>query len=287
LVAAAGAGVSSNSDQFTLVSADITGDLQITARVIGSESARPRAQYGIMVREGTEPADRNVFVALRPRATNELAVQFRANQSGLTTVLPGTPVAESVWLRLTRLGNVFSAFYSTNGRSWIALESALLPMNAAVQAGFAVASGETEAAATAEFDRILIEPLNATFSEWQAWVLSRRGVHDSDAGLAADPDADGRSNVLEHLLGSDPLAADQAQPMEVAGLGADFVRLRVEERKNAAALGREFLHSADLSTWNPITPDSNTIIHDKGSVVVREIRVPITTTTGFYLSRYE
>jgi hypothetical protein len=160
-------------------------------------------------------------------------------------------------------------------------------MNAAVQAGFAVASGETEEAATAEFDRILIEPLNSTFSEWQAWVLSRRGVHDSDAGPAADPDSDGRSNALEHLLGSDPLAADQAQPMEVAGLGADFVRLRVEERKNAAALGREFLHSADLFTWNPITPDSNTIIHDKGSVVVREIRVPITTTTGFYLSRYE
>jgi hypothetical protein len=186
------------------------------------------------------------------------------------------------------LGDAFSGYHSTNGHDWVAFGSAIIPMNTSVQAGLAVVSGTSNSLALASFERVLLEPLSATSDEWQQWMFAARGATNvSLMAPQADPDGDGRSNWAEYCLGSDPLAADTARALTVAGLvNGSTIALRFTERKNAEAYGRRFCFSTDLTTWTAVTPASNIQLRDLGSVVVREVTFPALAISGFYRADY-
>ena len=286
-LSAAGTNVAGVSDQCGLVSTLIASDVQITARLASLASSGPVAQAGLMVRESVSAGARQVFLSLGPAASN-VSFCCRSSPSAVAMLSNTAAPAGPVWLRLTRFGNAWAGYYSTNAASWVACGSAVLPMNAAVQAGLAVVSGSTTTAAVAGFDHVLVEPLSAPFVEWQQWMFAARGTTNASLiDATADPDHDGRSNAMEYRLGSDPLVADAARPISVAGLtkGATIV-LRLAERKNAEDLGRRFYFSTDLSEWTPVTPASNTQLQDLGGVVVREVTFPASATSGFYCAGY-
>jgi hypothetical protein len=160
-------------------------------------------------------------------------------------------------------------------------------MNPLVRAGLAVASGISDKVARADFQNVLIEPLSASYTEWQNWLFARRSVtNPAFTASIADPDQDGRSNQAEYWLGSDPLAANPTPAVKALGVAGNVIQLRFTERKNAAALGRLFLYSSNLSSWNSVTPLSNILVEDFGSVVTRELTFPVSTVAGFYRSSY-
>jgi hypothetical protein len=119
-------------------------------------------------------------------------------------------------------------------------------------------------------------------------MFAMRGVTNSSlTATEADPDADGRSNWAEYQLGSDPLVADTARPLTVAGLvNGSTIALRFAERKNADDLGRKFYFSTNLAEWTAVTPASSTQLQDMGSVVVREVTFPALAISGFYRAGY-
>ncbi len=94
-----------------------------------------------------------------------------------------------------------------------------------------------------------------------------------------DPDHDGRVNILEFALGSDPLVADSepclvVQPVRIAD--ADYLSLSYS--RNKAASNCDFLVecSDDLTTWTPL-PEAKIVVQsvDMGQterVVIREIQ---------------
>jgi hypothetical protein len=160
-------------------------------------------------------------------------------------------------------------------------------MNARVQAGLAVASGLSGTMTPADFSNVLIEPLSASYAEWQNWTLTRRGVTDPAVTSGGfDADGDTRVNQTEYWLGSDPLAAEPAALANALDVLNGTVRCHFTERQNAAQLGRVFLYSANLANWNPITPNSITVVEDSGAVVTREVTFSVTATAGFYRSSY-
>jgi hypothetical protein len=286
-VAAAGAGVTGNSDQFGLVSAEISGDLQITARLNNTIPATNSSRMGIMVREGVAAGARNVFLSLAPLATNGLAFSARTQYPGITTNIVSGAAGGSTWVRLVRLANVFSGYYSTNGNSWTAFGSITNTMNPLVRAGLAVGSGIPDKVARADFQNVLIEPLSASYTEWQNWLFARRNVtNPAFTASTADPDQDGRSNQVEYWLGSDPLAANPTPAVKALGVTGNVIQLRFTERKNAVALGRSFLYSSNLGSWNSVTPLSNIVVEDFGSVVTRDVAFPVSSKSGFYRSSY-
>jgi len=286
-VASPGTGVAGSSDQFGFVSATITGDLQITVQLTNMSSVTTGSLAGIMVRDGTTSGARNVFFSFAPLAANGLKLSCRTLDQGTTANVASAALAGAPWLRLVRLGDVFTAYYSPDGNTWTDIGSVTAAMDASVQAGLAAASGLTDTVAQTDFRYVLIEPLSASYTEWQYWMFTRRGVTDpavTDSG--ADPDNDLRSNLAEFQLGSDPLAYDATPPVQALSVANGMIRCRFTERENAAALGRVFLYSTDLINWNPITPNSITVVVDSGSVVTREVTFPITATAGFYRSSY-
>ncbi len=289
VLSSAGTNISRTSDQCGLVSVAIADDLQLTAQLTSLTPADPAAHAGLMVRDGLSASARQVYLSLAPAGSNQMGFCFRTNQSATATVSNTPAPSGPVWLRLVRLGNAFSGYYSTNRNTWVAFGSATIPMTTAVQAGLAIASGSSSSPALAAFEGVLIEPLSAPFDEWQQWTLAARGV--TNASLAtpeADPDADGRSNWAEYKLGSDPLAADAARAVTVAGfVNGSTIALRFTERKNADDLGRRYYFSTDLADWTAVTPASSTQLQDLGSVVVREVIFRTSTVSGFYRAAYD
>ena len=62
--------------------------------------------------------------------------------------------------------------------TWTNAGSVTVAMNAQVQAGLAVASGSTNILMQTDFRNVLVEPLSASYAEWQNWIFTRRGVTD-------------------------------------------------------------------------------------------------------------
>lgn len=280
-----GAGVAGTSDQFGFVAAEINGDVQITARLMSVEAVTNTARAGIMVRDGSLPGSKHVL--LSTSAAGAMSLRYRAADSGASADAASSALPAPRWLRLTRFGDVFTAYVSVDGTSWTSFGSATVPMNSNVQVGLAAASGLGNKTARADFQNVLVEPLSADYAQWQNWLFTRRGVTDPALTAAnADPDHDSRPNIAEYLLGSDPLAAQQSPPVRPLNPANGQIVLRIAERKNAAALGRTFLYSTNLSNWTPITPISLTTVEDDGAVVVRDAGFPASGGKGFYRISY-
>ncbi|HSY19570.1 MAG TPA: alginate lyase family protein [Candidatus Acidoferrales bacterium] len=286
-VASPGSGAGGSADQCGFVAATIAGDLQITAQPTNMGALTASSVAGIMVREGTTTGSKNVFLSFAPLAASGLTLSCRTADQGATTNVVATGSGGIPWLRVMRLGDVFTAYASLDGKSWTNIGSATAAMNAQVQVGLAVASGVSNAVMQTDFRNMLIEPLSVSYAEWQNWMFTRRGITDpAVTASTADPDNDGRSNEAEYLAGSDPLVPDLLPPVQALNPVNGFVRCRFTERQNAAALGRVFLHSTDLVNWSPITPNSITVVADFGAVVTREVTFPVAATSGFYRSSY-
>jgi autotransporter-associated beta strand protein len=116
-----GSDIFGNSDKFYLLSQSYSGDARLTARVASQDRADPWAKAGVMVRASTSAGSANAFMAVTP--LNGLPWQTRTTDSGsTTTVNTGTAnFTAPYWLRLTRSGNNFTCFRSTDGTNWLQL----------------------------------------------------------------------------------------------------------------------------------------------------------------------
>jgi hypothetical protein len=282
-LSSAGTNVTGYADQGGLLSVAFGGDIQVTAQ-LASLSTGAAARAGLMLRDGDTAGSRGVFLMAGPLGSQVASLLVRTQAQNSSSVSSVSLAAGPVWLRLVRFGIAVSAYTSTNGASWSLIGTASVTMNASFKAGLAVSSGAADSPAQAVFQNVLVEPLNASYEEWQSWVFGARGVTNTAMTLSgADPDGDGRSNLAEFFLGTDPLAADASPAVSIAG---PLIRLRFTERKNAASLGRRFWLSSDLRAWSEVTPASTTDLQDFGSRVIREATFPALTAQGFYRAAY-
>ena len=107
----------------------------------------------VLSRHGAKPAVRNVFVFATPE--NGAHLSFRSATNGTTTVRKEAPVpAKNAWLRLKRSGNKFTAFTSTDGKTWKNVGSVKFKIPAKLQLGLAVTSHNNSALTTAVFENV-------------------------------------------------------------------------------------------------------------------------------------
>jgi len=94
------------------------------------------------VRDSLAANSRNVFALVTP-GSNGYRMQTRTVASGLSTLVGGTAAVSypNTWLRLTRVGNLFTSYRSTDGINWTAYASTTLALNSTVYVGAALSSG--------------------------------------------------------------------------------------------------------------------------------------------------
>lgn len=139
LVRGAGADIWYNADAFHYVYKTLDGDGSITTKVESMQNTASWAKAGLMIRESLNANSRQIIVFMSP--TNGVALQGRSSTGGSTTGFANmTGFAAPYWLRLERVGNLFTAYQSSDGDAWTTLGSTAIPMTTSVKMGLAVCS---------------------------------------------------------------------------------------------------------------------------------------------------
>ncbi len=164
-VSGSGLGLTGSSDQYQLLRTSISGNYTIIARVASVQNTAAGAKAGIVITESTASGSRRVSLCVVP-STGRIEFQSRKTTGGKVTTTATATGAAPRWLKLTRNGNTFTAYYSANGTTWTSYTSTSVTMTTAAIAGLAVTSGSNTVLHTATFDNVTVA----------AGVLARNGL---------------------------------------------------------------------------------------------------------------
>jgi regulation of enolase protein 1 (concanavalin A-like superfamily) len=158
-VAGGGADIFGTADQFNLASQTLTGDGSIVAEVTSIAETNAWAKAGVMLRNDTTSG--SAYVTVDVTEANGITFQWRSTAGGnvvsADTVTLAGPTAP-YWVELTRAGNVFSAFYSSNGTAWTQIGGTqTITMSSTVLAGMAVTSHDNATLNQATFANVVVK----------------------------------------------------------------------------------------------------------------------------------
>jgi titin len=153
-VAGAGNQIGTKADVFQYASTTMTGDVTIVSRVTSITKTDNNALAGIMIRESNATGSKEVGIYLS--AANGLFFLRRSTTGGDTTTTNIKGFTAPVWLKLTRKGDVFTAYSSTDGVTWSTVGSATVSMTPQVMVGLAVTSHKPGVLNTSKFDNVSV-----------------------------------------------------------------------------------------------------------------------------------
>jgi hypothetical protein len=182
--------ISSTADGMMLVSQDISGDFEITARVVSLSGTTTGSHAGVAVRADTAAGAVSAHTVIR--GVNRTA-QFirRATTGGNASATNSIAnAAAPYWARLVRSGQTIESFISPDGVNWTqigAAQTIALPNDAKV--GLFVSSGSGTSGQTVEFDQVTIRH-QLTVAAGSGGSASGSGIflRDSTQAITAIPD---------------------------------------------------------------------------------------------------
>jgi hypothetical protein len=144
-----------NADAFHFVYQPFNGDGQISARVTSIQNTGggwPKA--GVMIRESLSAGSRHAFVLMS--TGNGVSFEWRTNASGVSTSIVVRGISVPYWVKLTRNGNVFTAYDSSDGSNWVQIGNVSVSLASNVYAGLAVTAHDNTAINTSTFDNVQV-----------------------------------------------------------------------------------------------------------------------------------
>ena len=142
------------SDQFHFVHRQVTGDVNIRARVSSLEGTHRWTKAAVMIRASLA-ADAPNAVALVSRLKG-YSFQRRVTPGAWTDFTAGGTGTAPGWLRLVRSGDSIEAFRSANGTTWTSMGTDVVPMGATVYVGLAFTNHDVNAMGRGVFDNVTV-----------------------------------------------------------------------------------------------------------------------------------
>src|SRR4051812_23516650 len=151
---ASGADIWGQSDQFHFVYQQVSGDVDVIARVDSVSATDAWAKAGLMIRSSlaADAAHGSVFVT----GGNGIAFQSRAQDAGSSAHLAGPALPAPAWVRLTPRGTKVPAYSSSDGAPWGTTGSATTALGPDANIGRAVPSHNLAAATTAAISQVAV-----------------------------------------------------------------------------------------------------------------------------------
>ena len=179
-----GTGIDGTTDQFRYLYQDAFGDGEIVARLRDVTSTGNSSKVGLMIRENLEPGSKMVAFGTVD-GTSGLFFQRRTNNGNNSiSELIGSGEAP-MWLKLARLGDVFTAYRSADGVNWTEVGQATIDFSDDIYLGMMASGGSTNGNVTGVFDEPMINRFNAGN---RILNLTRK---------AGDYDRSGLNNIIE------------------------------------------------------------------------------------------
>ena len=206
------------SDAFHYVYQHFSGDGELTARVKDIITVgRPWTKAGIMIRETLSPGSRYMAFFASPVTDPGVLVRYDSFDYASRGQLPAADLP--YWMRLNRVGNVFTGYQSVDGTNWDMAFQGTLDMLPDAYIGFAAVSGSGSVQIEATFDNISVSkgvlPLNYPPSialENPVFVSSSVGMSNTIALTARVSDSEGPVAKVEFFDGIDPLGVMTHSP---------------------------------------------------------------------------
>jgi hypothetical protein len=157
-IEANGANIFGRADAFRFHNgvADFTRGGSITARVRSIENTHALAKAGVMIRSGHDPGAPHVSLFVTPGGGVRL--EYRPSLHAESARFASRAGTAPEWIRLTRNGNVFTAWASNDGATWNRVGAITVALPEVTLFGLAVTSHDPGTLATAVFDDVVIRP---------------------------------------------------------------------------------------------------------------------------------
>jgi hypothetical protein len=148
-----GVAIEGATDSFTYAYEPLVGDGSISARVTVPQS---NTRSGVMMRETLDPNSKLVSSLIYPLSTNLTARStYRSSVGGQSVNSDKTGISLPYWVKLTRVGDVFTSFVSADGNTWTQTLTVTVPMNKNIYVGLAHAAYQSRwFMQTAKFDNV-------------------------------------------------------------------------------------------------------------------------------------
>jgi hypothetical protein len=149
-VTGAGTDIWGTADSYHDVANQLSGDGTITARVTREDAQNTFAKAGVMLRFG------NQLVILDVRPNGLIEFMQRPVVGGEMSFVAGAAASFPVWLKVQRIGDVFTGFISDDGSNWEFVGTTTVHMPTTVAASLAVTSHDPSALNTSTFDHVVV-----------------------------------------------------------------------------------------------------------------------------------
>lgn len=171
-IMAGGADIWGTRDEFRYSSIEQNGDFDFAARIESLSPAHLYTKAGLMAREDLTDNCRHIYFQVFPdnSARNKnnggYEFQYRAEQGGeMKAIYParseGTPAFPvnypHTWIRLQRAGDLFTGYFSPDGKTWTVYATYALKLPQKLYLGLAVTSHDTGKSTTAVFNDIRLK----------------------------------------------------------------------------------------------------------------------------------
>ncbi|GEM_PF-4940945 len=176
-VSGAGADIGSTADAFHFLNISMTGDGTFIARLAVQGSATSTSKMGIAMRE-TLGADSKSVINFFDDGQDKVRVAYRTATGGGTSYFTAaTNNTVPVWLKLSRAGDDFTGWYSSDGVNWTTLGTANVTMSNTIYVGLVVCSRNTSTLNTGTFD-------NLSGDAWDLWLSQDVGAVVTTGGAS-------------------------------------------------------------------------------------------------------
>lgn len=241
-VRAGGSDIWSTADAFHYVYQTLTGDGEIVARVadLTVPSGANWTLGAVMIRENLTAGSVHASMMI----TTEGKAKFRRRTTvGGTTLSDGPSTGTTYpprWLKLTRAGDDFTAYISTDGTTWTQVHTTqTIPMAATVYIGLiALRNGDGAPACTATFDSVSVRQLPSPWRNADVGAVGAAGRASHAGGVftveAGGTDiwatADAFHYVYQPMSGDGEIVAHLTDLTVPAGSGWSLAAVMIREK---------------------------------------------------------
>ena len=149
-VSGGGSDIWEDTDEFRYVYQPLVGDGEIVARVTDQEGVDPWSKSGVMIKETATPGATYAAIAVSPANGMHFQYDFHGDPGEHPYAFP------NAWMKLTRSGDVISAYRSADGVSWTSMGTTTLAMAGTVTVGLFVSSHLDSQLCTTVFDSVSV-----------------------------------------------------------------------------------------------------------------------------------
>jgi len=163
-VSSVGNGIGGAVDQFNFQTGLQTGNFDVSVRLASLGLSAVWTQAGLMARASLASGSPFAAALATPGMNGEYFAD-RATTNGTAATTGSFPVNyPNTWLRLNRVGNVFTGYGSYDGTNWTVLGTVTLALPSQVYLGLATASDQAGVPATAHYVNYEATPASAVLA---------------------------------------------------------------------------------------------------------------------------